>query len=247
MALLFCLLLASLFCLLLALLFCLLLAFALLPAVAFALLGSFHHRSSSSRCPRTLVASLRSCRHRLVGCGSVSRILTTYSLAVVPLCAFSSESLYGGLRLRGCPRFTGSWVTTTRCAVCEVWSERFSVPAARRCSPVPLCGTLSCVRLHNEGFHRGLLSGRGLLIRPTLLGVSILVSLSVVWLLLKICRVSCHCHTLLLITCAHDFLSLSGHRNLLRNVICTAVACDCASYSRRFSLALHARGSYPRI
>ena len=48
---------------------------ALLPAVGFALLGSCHHRSRSScssRCPRTLVALLRSCRHRLVGCGSVS-------------------------------------------------------------------------------------------------------------------------------------------------------------------------------
>ena len=58
--------------------------FALLPAVGFALLGSFHHRYSSSRCPRTIVALLRSCRHRPVGCGSVSRILTTCSLAVVP-------------------------------------------------------------------------------------------------------------------------------------------------------------------
>ena len=79
--------------------------------------------------------------HLLFGCGSV--------------CAFSSESLCGRLRLRGCPRSTGRWVTTTRSAVCEVRSERFSEPAARRCSPIPLCGTLSCVRLHNEGFHRG--------------------------------------------------------------------------------------------
>ena len=49
--------------------------FAPLPAVGSALLGSFHHRSRSScssRCPRTLVALLHSCRHRLVGCGSVS-------------------------------------------------------------------------------------------------------------------------------------------------------------------------------
>ena len=45
--------------------------------------------------------------------------------------------------------------------------------------------------------------------------------------------VSCHCHTPPPFTCAHDFLSLSlsGHRHLLRNVIRTAVGCDCASYS----------------
>ena len=58
----------------------------------------------------------------------------------------------------------------------------FSVPAARRCSPMPLCDDLDCVPLHDEGLHRGLLSLRGSLVRPTLQGVSILVSLSVVWL-----------------------------------------------------------------
>ena len=47
---------------------------------------------------------------------------------------------------------------------------------------MPLCDALDCVPLHNEGFHGGLLSLRRLLVRPTLLGISILVSLSVVWL-----------------------------------------------------------------
>ena len=78
--------------------------FALLPAVGFAFLGSFHHRyssSCSSRCPRTLVALLRSCRHRLVGCGSVSRILTTCSLAVVASVLVLQSPLCGRLRLRG--------------------------------------------------------------------------------------------------------------------------------------------------
>ena len=42
---------------------------------------------------------------------------------------------------------------------------------------------------------------------------------------------SCHCHTLLPFTCVHDFLSLSGHRHLLGNVLRTAVRCDCASCS----------------
>ena len=57
--------------------------FALMPAVGFALLGSFHLRSRSSCsccCPRTLVALLLSCRHRLVGCGFI--------------CDSSSESLF---------------------------------------------------------------------------------------------------------------------------------------------------------
>ena len=44
--------------------------FALLPAVGFALFGSFQRCSSSSRCPRTCVASLRSSHHLLLGCGS---------------------------------------------------------------------------------------------------------------------------------------------------------------------------------
>ena len=65
--------------------------FALLPAVGFALLGSFHPRSRSScssRYPRTLVASLRSSHHLLLGCGSVRD-----SLSPLALC--------GRLRLRG--------------------------------------------------------------------------------------------------------------------------------------------------
>ena len=61
---------------------------------------------------------------------------------------------------------------------------------------------------------------------------------------LSFCRLTlcfcCHCHTLLPFTCADDFLSLSGHRHLLGNVIRITVDFDCASYSWRFSLALHA-------
>ena len=72
--------------------------------------------------------------------------------------------------------------------------------------------------------------GRGLLVRPTLLGVSILVSLSVVWLLLKIfvylVIVTRYFPSRVLMT-----FSLCGHRHLLRNVIRTAVGCDCVSYS----------------
>ena len=68
-----------------------------LPAVGFALLGSFQHRSSSlssSRCPRTLVALLRYCRHKLVGCGSVSRILTLALWLWLRLCLFFRVSLW---------------------------------------------------------------------------------------------------------------------------------------------------------
>ena len=92
--------------------------------------------------------------------------------------------------------------------LCEAWSERFSVPAARRCSPRPLCDSLSCVRLRNEGLYRGLLSRRGPVVLPTLLGTSILVSLSVFLAKTENLCVSCHCHTLLPFTCVHDFLSV---------------------------------------
>ena len=95
---------------------------------------------------------------------------------------------------------------------------------------MPLCDALDSVHLHNEGFHRGLLSRRGFLVRPTLLGVSILVSLSVVWLQLKIfvylVIVTRYFPSRVLMT-----FSLCGHRHLLRNVIRTAVGCDCASCS----------------
>ena len=89
-----------------------------LPAVGFALLGSFHHHSRSScssRCPRTLVASLLPSRHRLVGCGSVADShhlllgcgsvgdsLSPLALWLWFLLCFFSESLCGGLRDR-CP------------------------------------------------------------------------------------------------------------------------------------------------
>ena len=46
----------------------------------------------------------------------------------------------------------------------------FVAVAVRRWSPTPLCGSLGCVHLLSEGFHRGLLSRRGPLVRPTPLG-----------------------------------------------------------------------------
>ena len=95
---------------------------------------------------------------------------------------------------------------------------------------MPLCDAMDCVHLHNESLHRGRLSLRGPLVLPTLLGVWILVSLSVVWLKLK--------NSVYLVIVKRCFpsrvlmtFSLSGHRHLLRNVIRTAVRCDCASYS----------------
>ena len=69
---------------------------------------------------------------------------------------------------------------------------------------------------------------RGPLVVPTLLGV---IDPRVSFFRLALTEKLCHCHTLLLFTCSDDFLSLSGHCNLLRNVIRTAVSCDCASYS----------------
>ena len=78
---------------------------------------------------------------------------------------------------------------------------------------MPLRDALDCVHLHNENLHRGLLSLRGLLVRPTLLGVSILVSLSVFWLWLKnFVTFTRYVSSRVLMTS-----SLSGHRHLLRN------------------------------
>ena len=157
-------------CLLLALLLCLLLA--LLLSVLSVIAPDF---SCSSRCPRTRVAF----HFILVATGSwavvLSRILTapwlcffltTGSLAVVLSVLFFW--LVSGFPPK---------ITTQHCALrdwwfavgaldpregslqqrvllCKVWSERFFVPAARRCSLIPLCHTLSCVHLHNESFHR---------------------------------------------------------------------------------------------
>ena len=74
--------------LLLALLLCLLLA--LLLSVLYIIAPDF---SCSSRCPRTRVALLHSCRHRLVGCGSVSD--SHRSLAAVPSVLLSHHWLFG--------------------------------------------------------------------------------------------------------------------------------------------------------
>ena len=170
--------------------------FALLPAVDFALLGSFHHCSRPSMffsCgPRTLVALLHSFHHWLVGCGSVFDSLTTGSLAVVPSVLFLQSHcvvvydsvvrfwllptpllsiapfVIDGLRWE--VLIHGEVVYNNVFCFCEVWFERFVVPAAR-CSPILLCAALGCVHLHNESFHRGLLSRRGPLGRPAPQGV----------------------------------------------------------------------------
>ena len=55
-------------------------------------------------------------------------------------------------------------------SVSEVWSEKFFVPAARRCSPMPLCDALDCVHLLIEGLHRGILSLRGPLVSSDIAG-----------------------------------------------------------------------------
>ena len=68
--------------------------FALLPAVDFALLGSSHHRSRSSRCPRTLVALVHSSHHMLVGFGSVSDSHHLLLGAVVPSVILSHHWLF---------------------------------------------------------------------------------------------------------------------------------------------------------
>ena len=89
----FCLPLALLFCLPLALLFCLLLALliCLLLALLFSILFIFDpDLRCSSRCPRTLVALLRSSHHWL--CFS----LTTGSLAVVPSVLLSQSHFVVG-------------------------------------------------------------------------------------------------------------------------------------------------------
>ena len=73
---------------------------------------------------------------------------------------------------------------------------------------MPLCDVLDCVHPYNEGLHRGLLPRRGLLVRPTLLGVSILVSL---FCRLALTENHCHFHTLLPFTCADDFCVFLWH------------------------------------
>ena len=76
-----------------------------------------------------------------------------------------------------------------------------------------LCASLGCVHPHNEGFHRGLLSRRGRLVRPTPRGVPILVCL----------------YRMVSLSLSHaaSLRVLSGlYRHVLRNVIRTAVSCD---------------------
>ena len=127
--------------------------------------------------------------------------------------------------------------------LCEAWSERFSVPAARRCSPRPLCDSLSCVRLRNEGFFAASCHGVVLwFFRHCWAHRSSCLFLSF-WLRLKI--------FVYLVIVTRYFpsrvfmtFSLSGHRHMLRNVLRTAARCDCASCS----LTCIARGwPFPRF
>ena len=83
---------------------------------------------------------------------------------------------------------------------CEFWSERFVASADRRCSPTPLCDTLSCVHLHNEGLHRGLLSRRG----PVEQHRRVVMGPRFSSCLLALTENRCHFHTLLHFTCSDD-------------------------------------------
>ena len=92
----------------------------------------------------------------------------------------------------------------------------------------PLCDSLGCVHPHNEGLH-GLLSRRG----PSSVCSAPLTcppSSCFFFYRLVLAKTLCHCHTLLFFTCSDDFLPLSVHRHLHRNVIRTAVRCDCVLF-----------------
>ena len=115
----------------------------------------------------------------------------------------------------------------------------FAVPVARLRSQIPLCDTLGCVHPQNEAFHRGLLSLCGPLVlltpqaghRSSCVPVSSDFSDGSLCFMHALCYMSFsgHGHTLPPFTCSDDFLS--GRRHLLRNIIRSAVRCDCASYS----------------
>ena len=114
---------------------------------------------------------------------------------------------------------------------------RNSVPAARRCSPMPLCDSLSCVHLDNEKFHRGLMPWRGPFGSPDLAGwASILVFLYRTVSLTEDFCVSCHCHTLLPFTCVHDLLRNVVHcgRLRLRVLFLTRLSCVANKSYQRF-------------
>ena len=159
--------------------------YAILPAVRFVFLGS---SSSFLQIFDVLLAVLVPLLLYFV-------LLTTDSLAVVPsVLLFQSHIVVGydsldrlwlpptsqlsvapfvidGSRL--VPSIHAKAVLQQRVLhLCSrVCSARVVASAARRYSPMPLCDALDCVHHHNEGIHRGLLSLRGLLVRPTLLRV----------------------------------------------------------------------------
>ena len=93
---------------------------ALLSAVAFALLGSFRHRSRSlcsSRCPRTLVALLRSSHHLLLAVVPSVLLSHHWLFGCGSVCASFSKSLCGMLRLRGSFLASPNTTTTQHCAL----------------------------------------------------------------------------------------------------------------------------------
>ena len=223
------------------------------PRTLVALLSSSHHWLVGC-------GSVSDSHHLLLGCGSVGDSLTTGSLAVVPsvlllqshfVVSYDSVARFWlhpnittqrfalrVLMVRGrCPRCMGKQLKTTFYAFVSV-----SYFATRRCSPLPLCGVLDCVHLHNEGLHRGLLSLRGPLFLPTLLGV---IDPRVSFFRLAVTENRCHCHTLLLFTCSDDFFSLwssslalqrHSHRGRLRLRVLFLTLLSGATHASEFLL-----------
>ena len=209
----------------------------------------------SSRSPRTGVAPLSSFHHWLVSTGflavALSLILSSETLCgrlhlpgclactsntSTQHCALRDRWLAVGARApRSCSLQQRVLLTVTtglrgRC--------RCGPSVVSNTTPTPLCTQLmrrqqqrqphydylGCVHPHCEGLPLATAWSVG---SSGTAGVSsILVSLSS-----GFCHWSCHCHTPLFFTCSDDFLSLSGHRHLLHNVIRTAGRCDCTSHS----------------
>ena len=160
-------------------LLCLLLALLFSLAVGFVLLGSFQHFSRSSMFfSRSSYPCCfpSSSHHWLFGCGSVFwRRLLPALLCGSLLLRGSFYTSNATTQLRGhwfavgarAPRHCNLLVS---CCFCDDWFlflvfKRFVAAAIRRWSPTPPCDTLGSVHFLSEGFHRGLLSRRGPLVR----------------------------------------------------------------------------------